>query len=145
MEIEVVTRSKQRAQFLETVAQFYAQELKITNSKFRLTIYTVKDLAKTDHMRGVIGLIAPGHLSMAIDSKMSTEQTMRTLAHEMVHAKQWAKGQIKQYKQKNGKLKLTWLNRQYSCSYYDQPWEIEAYSRESILLNKILRLFHSDK
>lgn len=142
MHIEVISRSKERAGLIEVLAQFYAKELKIQNSKYRLTIYTVSGLEKKDGMRGVIGLIEPGHLSMAVDSRLGTEQMFRTVAHEMVHAKQWVRGQVKQYQKRNGELDLTWMNRKYKCAYYDRPWEIEAYSRESVLANKVLQIFN---
>ena len=142
MEIEVISRSKERAGLIEVLANFYAQELKIKNSKYKLTIYTVSKLEKRDGMRGVIGLIAPGHLCMAIDSRLGIDQLFRTVAHEMVHAKQWARGQVKQYKKRNGELALTWMNRKYNCEYYNRPWEIEAYSRESVLANKIIKIIN---
>lgn len=64
----------------------------------------------------------------------------QTLAHEMVHVKQYSTGELSA----NGILVSiagrliytaqwagkTWLPKSNECQYYDSPWEIEAYGRE---------------
>jgi hypothetical protein len=61
------------------------------------------------------------------------------LAHEMVHLKQFAKGEMKDkfYKRKYVKV---WQGQYYeeNISYWDQPWEIEAYGLENSLVAKFL-------
>jgi len=61
------------------------------------------------------------------------------LAHEMVHLKQYAKGEVKDklYKRKYVKV---WMGQVYDdeISYWDQPWEIEAYGLENSLIAKFL-------
>lgn len=56
-----------------------------------------------------------------------------TLAHEMVHVKQMAKGTFKQYGSKN-----YWAGKLISkkTHYLDQPWEIEAFSRQELILRR---------
>ena len=56
-----------------------------------------------------------------------------TLAHELVHVKQFAKGTLKQ-----GKHGHTWAGKKYSkkTPYLDQPWEIEAFSRQELILRR---------
>ncbi len=68
----------------------------------------------------------------------------RTLAHELVHVKQFATGQMNRHivtkKTSSGKgvTGTLWEGKIYSSSkyedseegYYDSPWEIEAYGRE---------------
>jgi hypothetical protein len=48
---------------------------------------------------------------------------METVAHEMVHVKQYAKGELTEQSWQ-GKL----INPKQE--YWDQPWEIEAHGRE---------------
>lgn len=61
------------------------------------------------------------------------------LAHEMVHLKQFATGEMKDrfYKRKYVKV---WQGQYYeeNISYWDQPWEIEAYGLENSLVAKFL-------
>lgn len=59
----------------------------------------------------------------------SMKNTLLTLAHEMVHLKQFAKGELNADQTK-------WLGfyvNTDAVSYHDYPWEIEACSMEHIL------------
>lgn len=61
------------------------------------------------------------------------------LAHEMVHLKQMAKGEMKD-KYVKTKYITVWRGESYEddISYWDQPWEIEAYGLENSLVAKFL-------
>ena len=61
------------------------------------------------------------------------------LAHEMVHVKQLAKGEMKDRLLKT-KYYTLWRGETYSndVSYWDQPWEIEAYGLQESLVAKFL-------
>lgn len=63
-----------------------------------------------------------------------------TLAHEMVHAKQFAYGQLKDKVVKR-KFVTTWHGVPYDdeVDYWDHPWEIEAYGLENSLVAKFLQ------
>ena len=55
---------------------------------------------------------------------------MRTLAHEMVHAKQYIFGELDGYSD-------SWKGSDVNYySYEDSPWEKEAYKLEEILYEK---------
>jgi hypothetical protein len=58
-----------------------------------------------------------------------------TLAHEMVHVKQLAKGTLKV---KNG-VKY-WCGKRYSknAKYLNTPWELEAFARQEILFRRAI-------
>ena len=61
---------------------------------------------------------------------MSMESMMKTLAHEMVHAKQYLRGELNGYN-------LAWKGRKpRNYKYENAPWEKEAYGREDELFNK---------
>lgn len=61
------------------------------------------------------------------------------LAHEMVHLKQMAKGEMKDRYVKT-RYVTVWQGDRYEddVSYWDQPWEIEAYGLENSLVAKFL-------
>ncbi len=63
-------------------------------------------------------------------SKLPYESIMQTLAHEMVHAKQYFRGELNpvDHSWKGGKP--------YKYEYDNAPWEIEAYAREERLYKK---------
>ena len=59
-----------------------------------------------------------------------------TLAHEMVHVRQLAKGQLK-YLTKQNRL---WMGRRYTkkTRYLDQPWEQDAFARQEIIVRRAI-------
>ena len=53
-----------------------------------------------------------------------------TLAHEMVHVKQWAKGEMYEYTVPDMvRFHKTKFNMA-DINYWDYPWEIEAFGRQ---------------
>ena len=58
---------------------------------------------------------------------LTLDQMMHNLAHELIHAKQYLKGELSPYKH-------MWKGKDYSkCSYLTLPWEQEAYANEEKL------------
>lgn len=145
MKIVTVNRNPIRRDFLTSIATFYSHQLNLQNSKFELEIYSVKNLRKTDSINGVVSHIAPKKLTMLIDSDLKNQKLFETLAHEMIHVKQFARGQIKFYTSRNGKRYAKWHGKTHrKTDYYDCPWEIEAFSKERILANKLERILKFD-
>lgn len=136
MEIQVLTRNGAKRDLIHAIASMYAQELKLARSKCTITIETVAGLQRTTGMRGGIVQLDNTNLSIAIDSRLPLETMLTVLAHEMVHAKQYAFGQLRV-----GENGYIWLGKEHQASYYDSPWEIEAFGRERLLANKIAALF----
>jgi len=69
-------------------------------------------------------------------SKSSLLNMATTLAHEMVHVRQLAKGQLK-YLSSQTKI---WMGRRYTSktSYLDQPWEQDAFARQEMLMRRAI-------
>ena len=65
--------------------------------------------------------------------KIDFDEMMRTIAHEMVHAKQWFRGELGS----TGKGQWLWKGRNAGgWKYENQPWEKEAYRLEQELYKK---------
>jgi hypothetical protein len=94
-------------------------------------------MARKEGMRGAVHKVGPKFLTMIIDSGLEFERLIITLAHEMIHVKQYARGQIKSSRSCKTHY---WMGRHIRKSYYDQPWEIEAYTKERVLANKIFAI-----
>jgi hypothetical protein len=65
-----------------------------------------------------------------INPKLSKSAAMKVIAHEMVHVKQYAHGELYDY-QNNSKVR--WMGKVYDedeFDYWEQPWEVDAYGRE---------------
>jgi hypothetical protein len=61
---------------------------------------------------------------------MKLRRTLEVLAHEMVHVKQYARGElyVGAYSGKH-RWQGKWVSD--NINYWDAPWEIEAHGRES--------------
>ena len=76
--------------------------------------------------------------TIQLRSDNSVDELIQTLAHEMVHVKQYAKNEhVKRFATAKGGLRLEsiwmgkpWRPKKHENGYYDSPWEIEAYGRE---------------
>ena len=65
-------------------------------------------------------------------------RSLIALAHEMIHVKQYARGELKDYLRVNkSKWKGEIIDPQ-EVDYWDQPWEIEAHGREKELYYKFM-------
>jgi len=137
MEIEIAARASITKTVIETCVALFKKELKLENSKYSLVILADRGMSKRDGCRGTVFQVGPKALGMVIDTAMSIENLIITIAHEMVHVKQYARGQIKHGKNLKSKF---WMGQKNKSQYYDSPWEIEAYSKERVLANKVFKI-----
>ena len=78
----------------------------------------------------------PREFTLELQRGMSEKQTLKTLAHEMTHVKQYAYGEIDE-------LGTKWLSRKLdhdSVPYHKRPWEIEAFQTEERLYKKWIQI-----
>jgi len=76
--------------------------------------------------------------TITIDPNLGKRNTLLVLAHEMVHVKQYAKGEMKDYVRMN---RVKFNGKVYDddkLDYWDHPWEIEAHGRERGLYYRFL-------
>jgi len=141
MQYIIMCRSKARQALIDSVVQVLIPELRLTRSRFNLLIKTDRGLAKRDGMRGAVHPAPddPNTIIMLLDSALDTELLISTLCHEMVHVKQFALGQT-QIRYRGKKPTFYWLGRQVKVSYWDQPWEQEAWRRERVLASRIYKI-----
>jgi hypothetical protein len=92
----------------------------------------------------------PRFFTITMDSRVkSLFQRISILAHEVVHLKQYAYGQLG-HDEKQGddfiwKGKLWKVDESNLDSYYDCPWEIEAYGREHGLYVRYLKFLNIEE
>lgn len=74
-----------------------------------------------------------------IDTSLPIEIFLSSLMHEMIHVKQYAKGELGVYARDPSfsRWKGEKINRE-KLSYYDEPWEIEAHGYEVGLVQQFL-------
>jgi len=73
----------------------------------------------------------PKEFIIELDSTVKIRNILITLAHEMVHVKQWAKDEMYQYINVAGIVRFKGEKVHMEIiDYWDYPWEIEAYGKQ---------------
>ena len=80
-----------------SLVEYCADKLKL-NDTIRLDIEFSRNLYKEDGILGEVDFDDTNHrpkeFTMTVDSSVSRRRIMETIAHEMVHVKQYAKGEL---------------------------------------------------
>jgi hypothetical protein len=131
MEYQIQSRSKVLKNYVEQLMPGLIKELKLERSRKFVLIEIARNITP-----GAYGSTTnlPGLDSYVIALKPQKWQDLgSTLAHEMVHVKQFAKGHFQIVNGKHywkGKLVTK------RTKYLDQPWEREAFAKQEILFRK---------
>jgi hypothetical protein len=134
MEIKIVSRSKVRKITIDLATQFLRKELKLEKSKFQLAINVTSGLRKYHGFNGMVAQTGERDITMVVDSRLGEGDLLQCIAHEMVHVKQIAKGQLTIGKRNN----QLWLGQRINTVYHERPWEQEAFARERLLAARAL-------
>lgn len=142
MEYKVEASNKKTQKFLDAIMPSFIEQLGLTNSKRAVLVKVTKDLE--DEFQGatmniefadcmMVLIKAPKRLTPISMMDMAT-----TLAHEMVHVRQLAKG-IMRFA--HGDVRY-WKGKKYTkkTKYLDMPWEIDAFSKQEILLRRAIEI-----
>ena len=136
MRIQVTGGTKKQRELSASIARFTARQL--MSKRLMKNIYVeIKLIPRLLEKEEVYGDSIyeddnwrPREFTIQADSKLKLRRLLETIAHEMVHVKQFAKGEMVDVVRAN---KIRWHGVDFDDedkSYYDQPWEIEAHGRE---------------
>ena len=124
---------------LGCAAEFYGEVLlgKRMAKNILVEIKLTKDLKQKEQAYGYChitddNLNGPREFMIELDTSMKHpfDQILTWLAHEMVHLKQFVRGELFDY----ATGRVQWKKRMYGNVHYeDQPWEREAYRLETKL------------
>ncbi len=111
------------------------------SQKLIIKIHLIRLLHMNEHIFGDCEWIddnkRPKEFVIRLYAGPNRKRTLKTLAHELIHVKQFAKREMYDHIQ-NIDL-VTWKGQRVDSTvvdYIDQPWEKEAYDMEIPLLNK---------
>lgn len=137
---------KRNAAKLEKAARFFASHLlhSRTIPKIVLDIEVVKTLDVMGECVNEDDTKNPRWFTINLRRQADIEEMIKTLAHEMVHVKQYAKNELaKHMRVARGGFSIGtkwngewWNPGKKEDAYWDAPWEIEAYGREVGLYHK---------
>ena len=132
MDYLVEAHSKQKKQFIEAILPSIIEQLGLTNTRKSLVIRLEKDC---EQMGYTVPVDILDSYVVVIKPSMSIKSIGITLAHEMVHVRQMAKGILKI---KNGVN--YWCGKRYTkrTKYLDQPWEQDAFARQELVFRKAI-------
>lgn len=142
MDFVIETRSKQRRQLIESFGRKYAKFLNIDTKPATVYITLRKDVGR-EHQSDGLTLGFDNDIFIYLQSTNNVCEMLRTLAHEMVHAKQLIRGQLKN-KTTRGKVDTYWCGRKNNKNYLEQPWEVEAFMKEALLFRRAVDSLSKD-
>ena len=138
MNIKVVNcPDKDFKPYIERAARYFAEEL-IPNTRIRNNCYTIICFNDKITEFGCAEIVDYNTLKKAREFKVEihpgigSRNILETLAHEMVHVKQYVEGEL------NDSM-TNWRGKKVNSDdidYWIQPWELEALGREQGLLTK---------
>ena len=127
--IDAAARTRQ---YIAALLPSMLTQLKLTQSRTHLQIKVDKDI---EHKGQTIPLTGINTILVVIKPTRDRVQLGITLAHELAHVAQFAKGLLKCTPK--GKR---WRGRYYgrSVAYLDQPWEQAAFARQEIIFRRAI-------
>jgi len=131
MQFHVEAGPKTR-RFIEAVLPSMLTQLGLNSSRRLLMIKTDREL--TDHGT-TIPMAGIDTILVVLKPRRNLIELGVTLAHELVHVRQLARGILRMTPQ--GKK---WRGKFYSrrTPYLDQPWEQEAFARQEIIFRRAI-------
>ncbi len=134
MEIKI-EGSKKYKKIVEALLPSMIKQLNLENCKKALLIKVTKDIENNaDGCSIDMAKMFDCYLVLVQPSR-SVGHFGETLAHEMVHVKQMAKGQLKTKSPTN----VSWCGKKYNpakTAYLNQAWEVEAFSRQALIFRR---------
>jgi len=138
-----VTLTPKERKILKMATHFYASRLmsdRLSNT-LEININVIKDFYVKTRILGeafpkddVLGMPSNKQFVINLEWNKMGKRVLQCLAHEMVHVKQYAKGELKFHEKRN---LVTFQREQYQGDeYWESLWEIEAYGREVGLYQK---------
>lgn len=140
--------SAYRRELAKTACEFFVGIFLPRTTNLRIRVKGSVGLIKSEGINGDVEFIddtwtRPRDFVIRLDQSLSNYNFLRTLFHELVHLKQYAKDEMKMLSRQPH---LVRWHKDYidftKTEYWDQPWEIEAYGREEGLM---VRFFEKHK
>jgi hypothetical protein len=136
MNITADGSSRKKREMAEDIALFAAMKLMPRlRDRLCIDINLIPRLSEKDSVAGDCiwedNRTRPREFTIRIDSSQGMQLMLETVAHEIVHVKQFARGELQDVSSDINICK--WQGSIVNCStvdYYDLPWEIEAHGRE---------------
>ena len=131
MEYIIQSKSPKMKKYLEIILPKMLEELHLTYARKALVVTLEPDCSELGLTFAMDSLDA---YVISIKSTQSIKEIGLTLAHELVHVRQMAKGILK-----TGSYGArTWAGKRYPAKtpYLSRPWELDAFARQEIIFRR---------
>jgi hypothetical protein len=139
MLISMLGRHSARRVLVRAAVQFFVQELNLERSRYTLNVQNVRGLYRAQQARGGVVQEDTKSITMLLEASMDTEQLIQTIAHEMIHVKQIARGRLTCFI-RDGEIENCWLGKKLEMPYHLRPWEVEAFKQEKVLAYRLFSI-----
>ena len=132
-----IEASPKRKKFLEAIMPSVVKQCGLTRSTAAVLVKVTKETP--DGFDG--GAIPVGFIHntyIVLIRPASFKDIAITLAHEMVHVRQMAKGMLVL----DSKKGHTWMGKRYKANthYLNMPWELDALAKQEIIMRRAIEL-----
>ncbi|RPG31857.1 MAG: hypothetical protein CBB72_011865 [Muricauda sp. TMED12] len=130
--IEIRNGNKTKNELVLQVVEFCKTKMFPRAENVELSIHLVKNLQEKEGVLGDCFDEGWREYVVRIDKYLDPKTMVETLCHELVHVKQYVKGQLHEYETKPGhRWQKTYIPA--DTNYADRPWEKEAFAMEKQL------------
>jgi hypothetical protein len=137
MQLHVCIRKSRKHDFVEAMTKYFIQQLGLKSSAWACTVRTYRNFTKDTGGSSGGANYTPGHVEVALDSRLNASQIVLVLAHEMIHVRQMARGKLRY----EGDIPF-WCGKDAShFEYDDRPWEKQAYKEMFDLIRGLAGVF----
>ena len=136
--IEVIGGTPGQNKYTQSIAEYCCKMLMPRMSSLDIEI-NIKGFGKDTNYGYAMAVdehSKPRVFELEINKNVKLRRLLTTVAHEMVHIKQYARGELYDSKLQGKQGKHRWQGQWLSdrskhvTDYWDHPWEIEAHGRE---------------
>lgn len=129
--INITGGKEYQRKYVESITTFVVQKLmpRMRNLEFNIKLTTLKDACGYCLATDDADSNRPREFDIEINKNQPLRTLLETVAHELVHAKQFARGELYQSSvTAKHRWQGEWVEK--NPDYWDLPWEIEAHGRE---------------
>lgn len=139
MQLNITGFTPKQTRELKEAVEFFNRLLGLERISYQLDIERNRKLDVEGECADEDGTKNPRWFTITLRGKRDDDPMIRTLAHEMVHVKQYIRNQLGKQMTvtKGGGFKIAtkwegeyWTPAKHEDPYFDSPWEVEAYGRE---------------
>jgi len=135
--VEIMNGAQWMKILTERVIYHCIEELMPRMRTLDITVEFSSDMGET---AGAVLEIDKRMFEIELSEFLGFDELIKTVCHEMVHVKQYARGEMKA----ESIGAVLWRNEEVAsdpANYYEFPWEVEAYEMEVILFESFLKKY----